>query len=49
LLKTEDPDFEKIDAEQAKMYELSKILFEEGRYAESSDILRELEKQDLKE
>jgi len=49
MSRTEDPDFEKIDAGQAKMFELSKILFEEGKYNESLEILRELEKQDLKE
>ena len=42
MSKTEDPDFEKIDAEQAKMFELAKIYFDEGKYAECLDILREL-------
>lgn len=49
MSKEEDPDFEKIDAGQANMFELAKIYYDEGKYTESLDILRELEKQDLKE
>jgi replicative DNA helicase len=49
LSKAEDPDFEKIDAGHASMYELAKVLFEEGKYVESLTILKELERQELKE
>ena len=49
LSKGEDPNFEKIDAGQEKVFKLSQILFEEGKYSESWEILVQLEKQDLKE
>jgi hypothetical protein len=47
--KSEDPNFEKIDAEQERIFKLAQLLFEEGDYARSLEILTQLEKQDLKE
>ena len=35
MAKEEDPNFEKIDAELLKIYELSKIIFDEGDYSRS--------------
>ena len=32
MSKEEDPNFEKIDDGQAQMFDLAKILFEEGHY-----------------
>lgn len=49
MSKAEDPNFEKIDQGQADMFELAKILYEEGQYEASLNILVQLEKQDLKE
>ena len=40
MLKEEDPNFEKIDAELAKIYELAKIIFDEGDYVRCLDLLK---------
>ena len=49
MSKEEDPNFQKIDDGQGKMFNLAKILFEEGQYETSLSMLKDLEKQDVKE
>jgi thioredoxin-like negative regulator of GroEL len=49
MSESEDPDFEAIDQTHEKAFKLAQILFEEGDYKKSLEILIALEKQDLKE
>ena len=49
MSEAEDPDFEAIDLGHEKAFKLAQILFEEGDYKKSLEILISLEKQDLKE
>jgi len=49
MSEAEDPDFEVIDLAHERAFKLAQILFEEGDYKKSLEILIALEKQDLKE
>ena len=40
MSKEEDPNFEKIDAELTKIYELAKIIFDEGDYRKCLELLK---------
>lgn len=42
MSKESDPNFELIDAGLIKIFTISKILFEEGKYSECLQILKEL-------
>lgn len=44
-----EPNYEKIDAELLNIFVFSKVLYEEGKYQQSLDLLIELQKQELQE
>jgi hypothetical protein len=47
--KDEENDSDEIDVGQENVYKLAKILFDEGKYEQSLQIITLLEKQDLKD